>query len=70
VVGPAGLPREHVSKLNAELVKVLNSAEMKERFAKQGTDVRAGTPESLGLWLRTEQARWARVVRESGARFE
>ena len=70
VVGPAGLPRESVSKLNAELNKVLNSAEMKERFAKQGTDVRAGSPESLGQWLRTEQARWARVVRESGAKFE
>lgn len=70
LVGPAGLPRESISKLNAELIKVLNSAEMKERFAKQGTDVRAGSPESLGQWLRTEQARWARVVKESGAKFE
>jgi tripartite-type tricarboxylate transporter receptor subunit TctC len=70
VVGPAGLPRESVTKLNAELIKVLNSAEMKERFAKQGTDVRAGSAESLGQWLRTEQARWARVVKESGAKFE
>jgi tripartite-type tricarboxylate transporter receptor subunit TctC len=70
VVGPAGMPRESVSKLNVELVKVLHTAEMKERFAKQGTDVRAGTPESLGQWIRTEQARWARVVKESGAKFE
>ena len=70
VVGPAGMPRESVTKLNAELVKVLNSAEMKERFAKQGTEVRAGSAESLGQWLRTEQAKWARVVKESGAKFE
>jgi tripartite-type tricarboxylate transporter receptor subunit TctC len=70
VVGPAGLPRESVTRLNAELIKVLNSPEMKERFAKQGTDVRAGTPESLGQWLRTEQAKWARVVKESGAKFD
>jgi tripartite-type tricarboxylate transporter receptor subunit TctC len=70
VVGPAGMPRESVSKLNVELVKVLHTAEMKERFAKQGTDVRAGTPENLGHWIRTEQARWARVVKESGAKFE
>jgi tripartite-type tricarboxylate transporter receptor subunit TctC len=70
VVGPAGLPRESVSKLNTELVKLLNSADMKERFAKQGTEVRTGTPESLGQWLRTEQARWARVVKESGAKFD
>ena len=51
VVGPAGIPRETVAKLNAELSKVLNTAEMKERFAKQGTEVRTGTPESLGQWM-------------------
>jgi len=70
VVGPLGIPRETVSKLNAELVKLLNAAEMKERFAKQGTEVRTDTPESLGKWLGTEQAKWAKVVRESGAKFE
>ena len=70
VVGPAGVPREVVAKLNGELIKLLNSTEMKDRFAKQGTEVRTGTPESLGQWLRTEQARWAKVVRDSGAKFE
>ena len=70
VVGPTGVPRETVAKLNGELVKVLNSQEMKERFAKQGTEVRTDTPENLGHWLRTEQAKWARVVKESGAKFD
>jgi tripartite-type tricarboxylate transporter receptor subunit TctC len=70
VVGPRGLPRETAQKLNSQLIRVLNSEEMKERFAKQGTEVRTGTPESLGEWLRTEQAKWARVVRESGAKFD
>jgi len=70
VVGPTGLPRETVLKLNAELAKVLNAAEMKERFAKQGTEVRTGTPEALGTWMRSEQARWAKVVKESGAKFD
>jgi tripartite-type tricarboxylate transporter receptor subunit TctC len=70
VVGPAGVPRETVSKLNAELIKVLSSEEMKERFARQGTEVRTGTADSLGQWLRTEQARWAKVVKESGEKFE
>ena len=70
VVGPNGVPRDTVAKLNGELVKVLNTQEMKERFAKQGTEVRAGTAESLGQWLRTEQAKWARVVKESGAKFD
>ena len=70
LVGPKGMPKEVTAKLNGELVKVLNLAEMKERFAKQGTEVRAGTPESLGQWLSGEQAKWARVVKESGAKFE
>jgi tripartite-type tricarboxylate transporter receptor subunit TctC len=70
VVGASGIPRDIVAKLNAELTKVLNTAEMKERFAKQGTEVRTGTPESLGTWMNTEQAKWAKVVKESGARFD
>ena len=70
VVGAGRDTARHRRKLNGELVKVLNSAEMKERFAKQGTEVRTGTPESLGQWLRVEQARWAKVVKESGEKFE
>jgi len=70
VIGPAGMPRDAVSKLNAALIKVLNSEEMKERFARQGTEVRTGTPESLGAWMSSEQAKWAKVVKESGAKFE
>jgi len=70
VVGPKGVPREIVLKLNSQLVKILNSDEMKERFAKLGTEVRTGTPESFGQWLASEQAKWARVVKESGAKFD
>ncbi len=70
VVGPKGIPRDVTAKLNSELSRVLNSAEMVERFAKQGTEVRSGTPESLGAWMSTEQAKWAKVVKESGAKFD
>jgi tripartite-type tricarboxylate transporter receptor subunit TctC len=70
IVGPAAVPRDIVARLNSELLKILNGEEVKQRFAKQGTEVRSGTPESLGEWLRAEQARWARVVKESGAKFD
>src|SRR5688572_20835666 len=70
VIGPAGMPRETVAKLNAELIKILNTTEMKERFAKQGTEVRTDTPDSLGKWMTAEQAKWAKVVKESGAKFD
>jgi tripartite-type tricarboxylate transporter receptor subunit TctC len=70
LVGPRGMPRAVVTKLHSALTRLLNSEEMKGRFAKQGTEMRTDSPESLGEWLRTEQARWAKVVRESGAKFE
>jgi tripartite-type tricarboxylate transporter receptor subunit TctC len=70
VVGPAGIPRDIVSRLNSELIKVLNSDDMKQRFAKQGTEVRTGTPQSLGQWMSAEQARWAKVVKDSGVKFD
>jgi tripartite-type tricarboxylate transporter receptor subunit TctC len=70
IVGPAGIPKDVVARLNGELVRVLNTADMKERLAKLGTEVRAGTPESFGKWLGTEQAKWAKVVRESGVKFD
>ena len=70
IVGPAGIAKDVVARLNGELVRVLNTADMKERLAKLGTEVRAGTPESFGTWLGTEQAKWAKVVRESGVKFD
>jgi tripartite-type tricarboxylate transporter receptor subunit TctC len=70
VVGPVGIARETVTKLNGELRKILNTQDIKDRFAKQGTEVRTDTPESLGKWMTTEQAKWAKVVKESGAKFE
>ncbi|HSA89790.1 MAG TPA: tripartite tricarboxylate transporter substrate binding protein, partial [Burkholderiales bacterium] len=70
VVGPAGIPRETVAKLNSGLRTILNTQEIKDRFAKQGTEVRTDTPDSLGKWMSGEQAKWAKIVKESGARFE
>jgi tripartite-type tricarboxylate transporter receptor subunit TctC len=70
VVGPIGLARETVAKVNAELNRILATPDMQARFGKQGTEVRTGTPASLAAWLRDEQARWANVVKDSGAKFE
>jgi tripartite-type tricarboxylate transporter receptor subunit TctC len=70
VVGPAGIAGDVVAKLNTELSRVLNLPEMKERFAKQGTEVRTGPAAALGEWLRAEQAKWAKVVKDAGVKFE
>jgi tripartite-type tricarboxylate transporter receptor subunit TctC len=70
VLAAAGTPREIVAKLNAELMRILNTAEMKEFLAKQGTEVRAGTPEALGAFIASEKARWAKVVKEAGIKAD
>src|SRR5215831_12789149 len=70
LLAAAGTPREIVAKLNGELVRILNTAEMKEFLAKQGTEVRAGPPEALGSFIASEKARWAKVVKENGIKAD
>ena len=70
VVAAAGTPREIVLKLNGEFARILAAKDIRERLAAQGTEVRTDTPESFGAFIRNETARWAKVVKESGAKFE
>ncbi|MEK6245685.1 MAG: tripartite tricarboxylate transporter substrate binding protein [Pseudomonadota bacterium] len=70
VLAPAGTPRDIVARLNAEIVKLLNSPEVKDRFAKQGVEVRTSTPEQFGDFLRAEVARWAKVIKVAGIRAD
>ena len=70
LLAAAGTPREIVAKLNAELTRILNTADMKEMLAKQGTEVRADTPEQLGAFIVSEKARWAKVVKEAGIKAD
>ena len=70
VLTVAGTPRERVQRLNTDVVRILTSAEVKERFAKMGVDVVAGTPEQFGQFLRGEVARWAKVVHDAGIKAD
>ena len=70
VLTVAGTPREVVQRLNTEMVKVLTSPEIKERFAKQGVEVVAGTPEHFAGFLRSEVDRWAKVVKDAGIKAD
>ena len=70
VLAPAGTRREIVDKLNGEIRRILNTPEMKERLAAQGTEVRADLPEALARFMRNEIARWAKVVKQSGVKIE
>jgi len=70
LLAAAGTPRDIVMKLNGELTRILNTADMKEFLAKQGTEVRTGPPEALGSFIANEKARWAKVVKEAGIKAE
>jgi tripartite-type tricarboxylate transporter receptor subunit TctC len=70
VLAPAGTPREIVLKLHGEITKLLNTAEVKERFAKQGVEVRTTTPEEFGAFIKSEVARWAKVIKEAGIKAD
>ena len=65
-VGPAGLPRPVVARLNDALVKTLATPEVSDRFASQGIDGIASTPAAFAAFLREETAKWRKVIDASG----
>ena len=70
ILAPAGTPKEVITRLNAEVVKALNDAGIRERFLGLGADPAPSTPEECGAHIRGEVAKWAVIVKASGARVE
>lgn len=65
---PAGAPREVVSRLNAELVKILRLPEITKRLAHEGADVIGNTPEQAQAMVEADIAKWAKVISRLGLR--
>ncbi len=65
---PAGLPREVQARINAETARVLALPDVKEKLATLGLDAAPGTPEQLAALVQAEMAKWAQVVKASGAK--
>ena len=70
VLMPAGTPGEIVARLNAELLKVLRMAEVRERLKALGIEIAGNTPAEFAGFMRAETAKWARIVKDSGARVD
>jgi tripartite-type tricarboxylate transporter receptor subunit TctC len=64
VIVPAGTPREVVLRLNTEINRALALPEVKERINGLGADVAGGTPEQLDERIRTEVARWRKIIKQ------
>jgi tripartite-type tricarboxylate transporter receptor subunit TctC len=70
LTAPAGTPKPVVDRLNAEVGKIANSAEMKEAWAKQGAVPMSMTPGEFDKYLREDIDKWAKVVKISGAKVD
>jgi tripartite-type tricarboxylate transporter receptor subunit TctC len=70
IVAPAGTPPEVVNKLHATVTAILATPEMRDRLDKAGAEVRPMSPALFGAFIRDERDRWAKVVKESGAKFD
>ncbi len=68
--GPAGLPKDVLDRLNAEVNKVLTSPAMRERFEQQGFETQTGTPEAFAKFVRDDSALSARIIKEVGIKAE
>ncbi|HET6265687.1 MAG TPA: tripartite tricarboxylate transporter substrate binding protein [Usitatibacter sp.] len=70
IVAPAATPPEIVRKYHTTVSAILATPEMKDRLDKAGAEVRPMSPEQFGGFIRAERDRWAKVVKESGAKFD
>ena len=70
IFAPAGTPRSIINKLNQEIVRVLNRADVKERFLNAGAEVVGNAPEDLAATMKSEMARLGKVIKEAHIRGE
>jgi tripartite-type tricarboxylate transporter receptor subunit TctC len=70
VIGPAGLPRPIVTRLHDEFVKVLNRPDVRERIVADGSEPAGTAPEEFRLFMLADLAKWAKLVKESGAKLD
>ena len=70
VFAPAGTPPEVVAKLNGEIVKGLQAADLRERFVQLGGTPLGSTPQELAAYVRAELDRWARAVKVANLKLD
>jgi tripartite-type tricarboxylate transporter receptor subunit TctC len=70
LVAPAGIPASLRDRVNAEVVSILQSREAIDRLATEGSEPMGGTPEFFAAFLRTQNATWGKIVRDSGAKVD
>mgnify|MGYP001573040734 FL=1 len=70
VAAPAGTPREIIARLNAEILRTLATPDSRKRMAMDAAEPIGGTPEQFGDYIRSEIVKYAKIVKESGAKID
>jgi len=70
VAGPAGIPKPLVARINADVIKVLQQPDTKDKFLRQGAEVVWSTPQEFQNLMKSEYARFEKVVKESGLKVQ
>jgi tripartite-type tricarboxylate transporter receptor subunit TctC len=70
VVAPAGIPKEVITKLNTEIVKIINMPDIQQRLSGLGAEPVGSTPEGFAAHIQAEIVKWGEVVKRSGARAD
>ena len=70
LLAPAGTPRSAIERLNRDVVKALDSPDIREKLAAQGAEPMAGTPEAFASFMQEEMAKWAPVVKQAGVKLD
>jgi tripartite-type tricarboxylate transporter receptor subunit TctC len=70
ILAPAGTPKEIVARLNGEILKILRLPEVRERMSSLGAEIVGSTPEQFASFLKADTAKWAKIVKESGAKID
>jgi tripartite-type tricarboxylate transporter receptor subunit TctC len=70
LMAPAGTPKDIVARWNADLVKILNSPDMKQKLALQGAEAAPMTPEEFSAFIANEVPKYAKIIKASGAKVD
>jgi tripartite-type tricarboxylate transporter receptor subunit TctC len=70
VMAPAGIPKDVLTKLNGELVRILKLPDVQQRFQGEGGDIGANSPDEFAKFIRTEITKWDKAVKASGAKVD
>ena len=69
-LAPTGTPKEIVARLNAEIVRIIAQPEVSARFVTLGSELASSTPDDFGAYIKSETAKWGKVIRDSGAKAD